>query len=164
MRYTIEHAVADIKKQIRERGWTPADAVAELWAGIVKRLAPREKDLLSQEGLRGRVSGSMHIDRNQPAQPTITVTVENQPTARGMVSVLVASLYVVGTGETKAILQFTQEDCGFVAQRCREKAHGLLRVAAFMVNLQEVLAAHQVDIVSGLPPETLKELEAKWPG
>lgn len=164
MAYTIQAAVNEVKQKVRQESYGPGEATAKLWSEIRKKLCMADKDLLAQEGLLDRVGGAMHIDRFPSQGQAVHVEMEpGHPQVESHVSVLVAVRYVVGTGEMKALVDFTQSDCLFIAQRCRERSSGFIRVATFMDNLRELLITHKAARVSELPVEARRELEGKWP-
>ncbi len=165
MGYGIAKAVAEVRRRVTKTGEVPSDAVRVLWKALKVKLGPKHIDLLSQEGLRGRVNDDMHEDRHPRFGNIgpVRVSVRTRGGQGAPLSVLVTVQYKVESGQVKPLVEFTVADTVFIETKARETAAGWLQVAAYMKLVREKLEQHGAAKVGNLPADVRLELEEKWP-
>ena len=160
---SADEAIVFIEKRIRQYKTGPHDTVQQYWEKLKPRLSEEAQDWLMQQGLRDRVTDMLHTDRYAvPVGGGTTYTTEVSVESSPAKDLFVEIVYSI-EGEVKALGEFTEGDCYYMATQMKQKAHGLLAVAAFMEEAAQKLKQAKVTTINALPTAVRTVLEANWP-
>lgn len=157
----IKRALKLIRTRIVSTGEDPQKAIAHLWGQLSSSLTPDDRHYLMMEGLRELVSATLAGDRGGTFHNSIVQAVVTDYSTPPK-TIWVTVVYQTAT-DYKPLMQFTPDDCRFVADKHRLQSQGLLRLAAFMDHLRQTMLSHHVAVAQDLPSSIRNQLAAQWP-
>lgn len=161
---TIPQAEQIVRKRVISTRDVTSQVVRAAWDRLSTQLPADAVAQLAQEGLTYRVNNLFHGARaltvTQPQTVSVDTRYEDSPACTDM---WVEVYYATAGGEVKPLIDFTVEDCLFVATDARAKAAGWYAVAGFFDHVAGRLREHKVEAVSDLPGDVRFELAEKWP-
>jgi hypothetical protein len=157
----IQRALKLIRAHIVDTGADPGRAIEHLWSKLDALFTPDDRQYLMVTGLRELSSTLLAGDRGGLVKNSI-IQAEVSRYQAPPKDVWVSVMYETPE-RYKPILDFTPDDCQYVADKHRQQSRGLLEIAVFLEQLRETMLVQHAATAKDLSNEIRTTLASQWP-